>query len=75
MIHVRVGEKCYTFHQIIFLTSEHEKKKAHEPLRLLDSPPIFFVHQMLHWCNIFKRLTAPWEENITHFVIHISTYR
>ena len=51
--------ECYTFRQIIFFTSEHKKKKAHEPLQLLGSLPISFVHQMLHQCNIFKGLTAP----------------
>ena len=36
-----------------FFTSEHGKKRAYEPLRLLGSLQISFVHQMLHQCNIF----------------------
>lgn len=40
-----------------FFYIQKSKKRGYEPLQLLGSLPIFFVHQMLQKCNIFKRMT------------------
>ena len=50
----RCSQKCYTLHQIIFFHNGDSQKNASEPLQLLGYIPITVVHQMLHWCNIFK---------------------
>ncbi|RKU19311.1 hypothetical protein C6500_11465 [Candidatus Poribacteria bacterium] len=39
---------------LFFSKMEVNIKNASEPLQTLGSPPINFVHQMLHRCNIFK---------------------
>ena len=42
------------FPPIYFFSQQWVKKNASESLRLLGSIPIIALHQMLHWCNIFK---------------------
>ena len=46
--------KMLHFPPIYFFSQRWVKKNASESLRLLGSIPIIAVHQMLHWCNIFK---------------------
>ena len=46
--------KMLHFPPIYFFFAAVGQKNASEPLQLLGYIPIIAVHQMLHWCNIFK---------------------
>ena len=42
------------FTENYFFLSGTSEKNINEPLQLLGFLPISTIHQMLHWCNIFK---------------------